>query len=54
MAEGSINGNGIPCVFTRFSGAGRLQVVNAAKGWRAGAHSGEIPLDVEAVDIPQD
>jgi hypothetical protein len=68
MAEGSINGNGIPCVLTRFSGSGRLELAGAANndgfargsppildaGWRAGARAAEVPLDGEGVDSPQD
>jgi hypothetical protein len=66
MAEWSINGNGIPCVFTHFSGAGRLDLASTATdrfargsraildaGWRVGADAAEIPLDGEVVYIPQ-
>ena len=34
MKEGNINGNGIPCVFTRFSAAGRLELASAANNDR--------------------
>ena len=68
MEEGIINGNGVPCVFTRLSGAGRLELAGAANndrfaedsraildaGWRVGARSADIPLDGEAADYPQE